>query len=230
MQLFYTPHAASGAIVALEEQEAHHAQVVRLQSGDAIHLMDGKGKLYVGRLVELTRKTASVQIGDCIQSASEPSSLHIAIAPTKNIDRMEWFCEKVTELGVAAIYPIICQRSERKELRNERLEKVILSAAKQSQSLFLPKLFPAQTFRQILTMPFEGTRCIAECAQPHVEFSSLVKAGQPHLIMIGPEGDFTPEETSLALTAGFQAVSLGASRLRTETAGIYAAAILRSAG
>jgi 16S rRNA (uracil1498-N3)-methyltransferase len=149
--------------------------------------------------------------------------VHIAIAPTKNIERMEWFLEKATEIGVTRVTPLLCRYSERKEIKHDRLEKVMVSAMKQSLKAYLPKLDELTKFNELINQPFSGQKFIAHCDDQHRDLlRNLVEPNRDYLILIGPEGDFSSEEIEMAMQAGFLPVSLGNSRLRTETAGVVA--------
>lgn len=226
MNLVYCKNAAPGSIIELDEKEFHHLQVLRANQGDRLNIFDGNGNLYEGTLASLTKKSAQVAIATLIRSEPQPvAQLHIAIAPTKNIDRVEWFLEKATEIGIHTITPIICRRSERKELRIDRLKKVMLSAAKQSLHLHMPVLNPAIKLEEFLKKNISGKKFIAYCEEHTVELKSSFEAGESITVLIGPEGDFTPEEVTMAKQAGYKAVSLGKSRLRTETASIMVSAI-----
>ena len=151
-------------------------------------------------------------------------TLHIAIAPTKNIDRIEWFAEKCTEIGIDAITLLHCRYSERKEVKNERIEKIIISAAKQSLKATLPALSGITDFKKFITQPFDGDKYIAHCydQENKILLKNACKPGTNTLVLIGPEGDFSTEEVEAAIAGGFIPVSLGNSRLRTETAGVVA--------
>jgi 16S rRNA (uracil1498-N3)-methyltransferase len=152
-----------------------------------------------------------------------PYFLHIAIAPTKNIERLEWFLEKSTEIGISEITPLLCEHSERKIVKNDRLERVIISAAKQSVKAFFPKLNSLQEFNLLVTSKFDGEKYIAHCNKQDLPLlKNVISLKGKSLILIGPEGDFSPKEVSFALENGFKEISLGTSRLRTETAGIVA--------
>lgn len=228
MNLVYTPQAASGSTLQLDENEAHHIHVLRMRIGDDIHAFDGMGGLYQATVHSLSKKGAFISIGDLVRREPAPAAhLHIAIAPTKNMDRLEWFVEKATEIGVQQITPLICRRSERREIRIDRLDKMALSAAKQSLHLHLPvihepialdkflKVTPADISQKFIGYCEEHTRHLRDC----------FAAGESIIVMIGPEGDFTGEEIGAARLAGFIPVSLGTSRLRTETAGVMTTAI-----
>jgi 16S rRNA (uracil1498-N3)-methyltransferase len=226
MQLFYTKNIRNH-IATLDEDEARHAtQVLRRKVGDTLQLTDGLGNLYTGRITELGKKNCLVAIERTQENYSaRPFQLHIAIAPTKNIDRFEWFLEKATEIGIDTITPLICQRSERTVVKTERLNGILLSAMKQSLKTQLPKLNEPIGFQQFIKQPFvESQNFIAHCADAAEKYplSKLYEKGQNCVLLIGPEGDFSETEISLARMTGFQAISLGNSRLRTETAGIVA--------
>jgi len=226
MQLFYTPDIdPSNPQYSLNEEESKHCtKVLRLENGSEVQLIDGKGGLYTARIKEAHPKRTLLQIISAITAFNKRNHyLHLAVAPTKNIERMEWFLEKATEIGIDEISLIICQRSERKEVKVERLNKIITSAIKQSIKAYHPVLNEPVSFAQLLAMPFEGQKFIAHCekrAKTTLE-SELIKQGK-YLILIGPEGDFTANEINDALKNGFKAITLGESRLRTETAALAA--------
>ncbi|MCW3126030.1 MAG: Ribosomal small subunit methyltransferase [Bacteroidetes bacterium] len=227
MNLVYSPQAVSGSLLELDENEYHHKQVLRMRDGDPDHEYDGRGHLYKGTLVGISKKTASISVGELLKKEAEPTAqLQIAIAPTKNIDRTEWFAEKSTEIGIQTIIPIICRRSERREIRVDRLQKVVLSAAKQSLHLHLPAVNESTTLEKFLKLTATGKskKFIAYCEEKTIHLRDSFKSGESIIVLIGPEGDFTDEEVSMAKGAGFIPVSLGESRLRTETAGVMVAA------
>jgi 16S rRNA (uracil1498-N3)-methyltransferase len=217
-----------GSIIELDENEFHHLQVLRARDGESLNIFDGKGNLYQGTLANMGKRSASIQVQELIKN--EPSSsaqLHIAIAPTKNIDRTEWFIEKATEIGVSTITPIICRRSERRELRIDRLDKVLLSAAKQSLHLNLPKLNDVSGLADFLKANKDNgsKKFIAYCEEHTSLLKNSFQSDESIIVLIGPEGDFTEEEVIMAKEYGFIPVSLGESRLRTETAGVMVSAI-----
>lgn len=226
MQLFFSKNIKNG-IAQLDEVEARHAvQVLRKQVGDAMQLTDGEGRLYEGTIIEVGKKNCLIGINSTIEAYNErPFKLHIAIAPTKNIDRFEWFLEKATEIGITEITPLICKRSEREVIKWERLNGVLLSAMKQSLKAYLPKLNEAIDFQEFMKKYFsEGQNFIGHCIENAEKqlLSRMYKKGKNSVILIGPEGDFTEGEIAMALSKNFKAVSLGDSRLRTETAGVVA--------
>lgn len=226
MQLFYTPDidAASTAYQLNEEESKHCVRVLRLQTGDKIQLIDGKGNFYTAAITDPHPKRTSLQIISVQKDFHKRNHyLHIAIAPTKNIERLEWFLEKATEIGIDEISLIICQRSERKEAKTERLDKIITSAIKQSIKAWHPVLNEAVALNKLISAPFDGQKFIAHCEEGD-RFTlkhELMPFGK-YLILIGPEGDFTPKEIDDALNNGFKAITLGESRLRTETAALEA--------
>ena len=226
MHLFYTPGIDPGAstYILSEEESRHCARVLRLQPGDTVQLTDGRGGLFDATLLDAHPKQASLQIIS-IKSAFNKRNhyLHIAIAPTKNIERLEWFAEKATEIGIDEISLVICQRSERKEVKIERINKIITSAIKQSVKAYHPVLNQSVSFSRFLQKPFEGQKFIAHCEKTDKTTlrDQLITKGAC-LILIGPEGDFTTGEIDEALQNNFKAITLGESRLRTETAALEA--------
>lgn len=223
MQIFYTPDIALRAELP-EEEAGHCIRVLRLTEGDEILLTDGKGMFYKAAISRAHPKHCEV---DILESWQQPAlwnfQLHIAVAPTKNMDRMEWFAEKATEIGIDAITCLNCRFSERKEVKPARLEKILVSAMKQSQKATLPALTGMTDFRTFVTQPFDGRKFIAHCEEGDKKLlKQLYQPGENVLVLIGPEGDFSPEEIELALKNGFLPISLGESRLRTETAALVA--------
>ena len=229
MQLFYTTDI-QGDLAYFSEEEARHAvQVLRHQLGDVLSFVDGKGTFYTGKIIETGKKKCHLSILTREEAYKKrPFHLSIAIAPTKNTARLEWFLEKTTELGIDTIIPIQCQHSERSKVRPPRLEKILLSAMKQSLKAQLPILEPLQSFKQLMkTIDPDTEKYIAHCAEGEkVLLGEKYSPGSDVMVLIGPEGDFSKDEIRLALDNGFQPVSLGENRLRTETAGIAACTIL----
>ncbi|MFD0940609.1 16S rRNA (uracil(1498)-N(3))-methyltransferase [Pedobacter boryungensis] len=224
MHIFYTPDITSNQYTLNEEESRHCSKVLRLTVGDIIHLIDGKGGLYEAEITGMSKKNVQLTV---IRKQTEFGKrnhyLHIAIAPTKNIDRIEWFLEKATEIGIDEITPIICDRSERKIVKEERLEKVITSAVKQSLTAYHPKLNTAISFMELMKQNSNGEKFIAHCIEGEKPFiNQLTQTYQSYLILIGPEGDFTQTEVDIALQNGYKAVTLGSTRLRTETAALAA--------
>ena len=226
MQLFYTPEIVSDIIFLTDEESAHCRKVLRLKEGSPLSLTDGKGNLYRGEIIDISGKQCSVQIVETIPNYGKHDFyLHIAIAPTKNIDRLEWFLEKAVEIGVDEITPVLCDHSERTIIKPERLEKILIAAMKQSLKTYLPKLNAITPFNNLMNIPFTGKKMIAYCNDEHrIPFQSTYTKGDNALVSIGPEGDFSEPEIAKALASGFVPVTLGNTRLRTETAGVVAVA------
>jgi len=224
MHIFYTPDIL-GKTYTLDETESKHCvRVLRLAKGDEITLVDGRGGFFTAEIADPNPKRCAVNVVKSeLNFGLRKFQVHVAIAPTKNIERIEWFLEKSTEIGVDRVTPLLCQHSERKEIKNDRLEKVMISAMKQSLKAYLPQLDEMTRFSEFVKQPFSGQKFIAHCEEQQRELlKNAVKSGESYLILIGPEGDFSPEEIEMAIQAGFQPVSLGESRLRTETAGVVA--------
>jgi 16S rRNA (uracil1498-N3)-methyltransferase len=227
MNLFFQPSLTPGSVnslIALDaEESAHCVRVLRKRPGDEIHLTDGKGNIYLARLEDDHIKHCSIQILSVQATQRRGFRLHIAIAPTKNTDRFEWFLEKATEIGIDEITPVICEHSERTVLRTDRLQKILVAAMKQSMNLYLPQLNEPIRFSEFISKSQSGSQYIAYVEEKQeLSLKSEYLPGSDALILIGPEGDFSNAEVRKALHAGYKAVSLGPSRLRTETAGIVA--------
>jgi len=223
MSLFYVPTLSFGHVLP-EEESQHAVKVLRLQVGEEITLIDGAGGFYKARITNPHPKHCSFEITETIlEYGKRDFHLHIAIAPTKNIERLEWFIEKATEIGIDEITPIICRFSERKVIKAERLEKIIVSASKQSLKAYFPKLNPLCSFDELIKNQQASQKFIAHCYDEDKRLlQNEVQKSNDVLILIGPEGDFSREEVQKAMSAGFIPVSLGNSRLRTETAGVVA--------
>ena len=230
IRFFYAPDAAQSN--SLPEEEAHHAvRVLRLNVNDNIYITDGKGHLYTAKITEADNRNCRFEILDCQeQSPSWNGHLHIAMAPTKNIDRTEWFVEKATEIGIDRLSFLKCAFSERTSINAERIERIFVSAMKQSHKLTLPQFDNITKFSDFITLPFEGRKFIAHCYdQPELNpegkpflLDALAGNQEDALVLIGPEGDFSVNEVTAAITAGYIPISLGESRLRTETAALVA--------
>ena len=219
---FYAPEATANSTLILGEDEHRHAKVLRLAEDQEVHVVDGKGNLFLGQL-QFKKKQLSVQISELIQSEEATSRpVILAVAPTKNINRFEWVIEKASELGIQRIIPIKCAQSERLHLKTERLSKIALSAMKQSKSLWLTEIDDLTQVNEIWDIE-ANSKWIAHCADgPKSSIQMLSKSDGSQIICIGPEGDFSTMEVDTAIDAGFGAVSLGKLRLRTETAAISA--------
>lgn len=226
MHLFYTPdiNPTHPQYFLTEEESKHAIRVMRLEVGSAVQLIDGKGGLYTAEIIDAHPKRTILQIKNTTQGYNRRNHyLHIAIAPTKNMERLEWFLEKATEIGIDEISLIICQRSERKEAKTERLNKIITAAIKQSLKAYHPKLNEVMPLAELLGKPFDGQKFMAHCEDSEkVTLASTLQKHSRYLILIGPEGDFSTNEIDMALQNGFNAITLGESRLRTETAALEA--------
>ena len=208
----------------LSEDESKHAvRVLRLGLGDAVALLDGCGGRYTAAVAEANPKRCQLRITHHEAVASRPYFTHVAVAPTKNLDRLEWFVEKAVEIGVERISFLRCARSERRELKLDRLEKIAVSALKQSGQAWRPQLDELMDFTTFVTETVPETTFIAHLeAGERTALAQVAGAGPGCCVLIGPEGDFTPGEIALALGRGIRPVTLGASRLRTETAALAA--------
>ena len=195
-----------------------------MRKGDHVSILNGKGAMYEAVIHAPDPKSCILSILNEVKSGNNRRyRLTIAIAPTKNMDRFEWFAEKSAEIGIDFIIPLICQHSERKVLKTDRIEKILISAMKQSGQLFLPQISVPRSFREIVNQPFAGDKMIAHCESgTKNELKNSITPGNNVMILIGPEGDFSPDEIKIAIENGFIPVSLGESRLRTETAGLVA--------
>ncbi|MDR3651356.1 MAG: 16S rRNA (uracil(1498)-N(3))-methyltransferase [Paludibacter sp.] len=223
MALFYVPNLASGTVLP-EEESQHAVKVLRMQVGDTITVVDGVGGFYTASITNPHPKHCTFKITETIlEFGKRDYKLHIAIAPTKNVERLEWFIEKATEIGIDEITPILCQFSERKIIKEERLEKIIVSAAKQSLKAYFPTLNPLCTFDELMKKHKASQKYIAHCYENDKKLlQKEIQKASDVLILVGPEGDFSKDEVQKATSLGFIPVSLGNSRLRTETAGVVA--------
>lgn len=226
MQLFYAPDITPPLYTLSDEESKHCIRVLRLTKGDELHITDGRGNMHLCRIVEPHQHHCTVEVIQTQQNYEPlPYSLTMAVAPTKNIDRYEWFLEKATEVGVSRIVPIECDRSERRTIKHEREMRVVTSAVKQSLKAYHPILDEMTPLKRLIAEPFNGQKLIAHCdssfeTRPYLP--TIIKKNENILILIGPEGDFSPEEINFALENGFQPISLGTQRLRTETAAVAA--------
>lgn len=223
--IFYAPNISLENSLPTEES-AHCIRVLRKKIGDRILITDGKGSFFESEIIDTNSKKCHVQI---IEQTKKPCSwsnyLQIAFAPTKNIDRIEWFAEKATEIGINHFSPLLCRHSERKEIKYSRIEKILVSAMKQSQKAVLPVLDEMKTFAEFIKQPFNGRKFIAHCHDTTISkplLKNTYNRGENVIILIGPEGDFSEKEVEQAILNGFETISLGESRLRTETAALVA--------
>lgn len=225
MQLFYA-HKIEAPKAFLDQEETRHCtKTLRKNIHDIISFTDGCGSMYEGKILDFNKKSCTLEIIKTIETTDKRNfKLHLAIAPTKNINRLEWFLEKATEFGIDEVTFLLCQRSERKNIRLDRLEKVVLSAAKQSLKSIFPKVNNLIKFKDFIPQTKASFKGIAHCNTenlPHLK-NVLDQEVKEILLLIGPEGDFSEEEVALATSHGFEEIGLGTSRLRTETAGIAA--------
>lgn len=223
MHVFYTPDILRNP--ELPEEEAQHCtRVLRLGVGDNITLTDGRGNFYKAEITVANSKRCLVAITETIhQKTLWPCHLHIAVAPTKNMDRNEWFAEKATEIGIDELTFLNCRFSERKVIKTERIEKILISAIKQSLKARLPKLNEMIDFTKFIAQDFKGQKFIAHCYEGEKPLlKDVLTPGKDAVVLIGPEGDFSEEEVKAAIERGFTPISLGKSRLRTETAALVA--------
>lgn len=232
MQLFYDPDLAAGPHSLSEEEARHAVRVLRKRSGDRLDLVDGRGGWYSATITAAGKRDCLLDVTEQRREARRaPHHLTLLVAPTKSIDRFEWILEKATEIGVDRIVPILTEHSERQRLREDRLEKVLQSAMKQSQRAWLPELGGLQSWQEALeALPKETDRFLAylgEEAAPLLR--DVVRPGRPTVVAIGPEGGFSPSEAQAAAATGFRFVSLGPHRLRTETAAVTAVHAIESA-
>ncbi|MFP4468430.1 MAG: 16S rRNA (uracil(1498)-N(3))-methyltransferase [Bacteroidales bacterium] len=222
MHVFFV-HELSGDLLSLPEEESRHcAKVLRLQPGHEVAVTNGEGLWCLASIEEAHPKSSLVKIIERKEAyGKRPFRLHMAVAPTKNIDRFEWFLEKATECGIDEITPVFCAYSERRIIKPHRLEKILVAAMKQSLRSYLPKLNPAIELEDYLRQPVPEHAFMAHCAEGKKRtLAGSYQTGKDLTMLVGPEGDFSPEEIEAALEAGYQAISMGSHRLRTETAAL----------
>ena len=223
MHLFYSSNISDNTITLDNEESKHLAKVLRLEMGENVHVIDGKGTRYLCSILVAHQKATQLTILEK-EVVNETYGIEIAAAPTKNLNRWEWFLEKSTEIGIDAIHQIVSFHSERKVLKKDRQERILVSAMKQSYKTKLPQLSELEKFKQFITKEFDGRKFICHCYD-ELQKKSLnesYKKGEKALLLIGPEGDFSKQEVELAIKEGFEPIGLGESRLRTETAAIVA--------
>ncbi|MFP4469961.1 MAG: 16S rRNA (uracil(1498)-N(3))-methyltransferase [Bacteroidales bacterium] len=223
MHWFYSEKIDKGLHAFDPEESKHAIRVLRLKKGDTVALTNGRGSVFRAVITDDNPKQCRMQITAEEKQEQRPFGVHIAVAPTKNISRFEWFLEKATEIGIEEITPLECEHSERIWLRNDRLEKIIIAALKQSHQAWLPRLNPMKDFAEVIAGATEDQTFIAYIDPEHQTLlKDVVLAGKNVLVLIGPEGDFSKEEIAGAISAGFKPISLGKNRLRTETAALAA--------
>lgn len=221
MILFYQPELVDGSHFLDKQESIHCVKVLRRKENDLIHITDGLGKLYHAQIINPDPKRCTFEIQKVEEEPVKHYSVHIAIAPTKNMDRMEWFVEKATEIGINEISLIKSQNSERTIVKTERLIKKAISAMKQSLKYTLPKINELKPLKDVLSISAD-VKCIAYVDSQNPDLLSNKVGSGKNIVLIGPEGDFTENEITSAITVGWKPVSLGNSRLRTETAGLVA--------
>jgi 16S rRNA (uracil1498-N3)-methyltransferase len=225
MQLFYNPNInETTENFSFDKEESKHIiKVMRKKGGDILFVTNGLGFLFKTEIILGSDIKCTVKIVSFEKSATPKYHLHLAVAPTKMNDRYEWFLEKATEIGISEITPIICDHSERKFVKNDRFDKIIQSAMKQSAQVFLPKLNEPMTFKDFMKIENEGLLLIAHCEEiDKKSLKDVLKPNENVTMLIGPEGDFSSKEIALALENKYIPVSLGNTRLRTETAAVVA--------
>ncbi len=230
LPIFHIESVATDIIVLNEETSKHIVQVLRMQNGEHLQLTDGKGSLFTAAITDSNRRRCTVQITQTAVHRRPATDVAIGISLIKNASRFEWFLEKATEIGVTEIIPLICTRTEKQYFRHDRMKGILISAMLQSQQTWLPVLHEATKFNEVISKASQQQKFIAHCENENDKkelAAQLLNASTSKLILIGPEGDFTKEEIELALKNDFIPVALGNTRLRTETAGIVAATLLR---
>jgi len=234
--LFFAPQTAIATCTLPPEEAAHAVRVLRMREGDELTLTDGEGHFFNAHITLASPKGCSFEIdAQTVDTRLWKGGIHLAVAPTKNMDRMEWLAEKATEIGLDTLSLLNCKNSERRVVKTERLEKICIGAMKQSHKAFLPHIEGMTDFKRFVERPFAGEKFIAHCHEAlstdgaetlHLTGRNFLGDKLSHtaqsLVLIGPEGDFTLEEVELALAHDFQPISLGESRLRTETAALVA--------
>ena len=225
MQLFYNPNIdETTETFSFDKEESRHIiKVLRKKDSDILHVTNGLGLVFETEITLASDNKCIVEVLSITKSPEPKFRLHLAVAPTKMNDRFEWFLEKATEIGIQEITPVFCDRSERKVVNKERFEKIILSAMKQSNETYLPKLNDAISFKEFIKQKNEGLQLIAHCEETDKKsLKEVLKPNENVTLLIGPEGDFSEKEIALALENNFQPVMLGNTRLRTETAAVVA--------
>ncbi len=232
MQLpyFYEPSASAiNAILTLDEDTSRHCvQVLRMREGAKLQLTNGKGSLFTAVIIQADKKYCSVRTEETIYQKEEGRKVCIAISLLKNANRWEWFLEKAVEMGVCKIIPLLCERTEKQQFKEERLQNIVISAMLQSRQVWLPQLHSPVTCKEAVhSNSLSAQKLIAHCIEDGARRSlNEIDIENDVQILIGPEGDFTEKEIGMALENGYQPVSLGNTRLRTETAGVVASALL----
>lgn len=229
MDLFFLPDLSGEYLLLPEDESRHCIRVLRKKKGEALHLTDGKGNLLMGEIINDHPKRCEVKVVS-IRQQPKPSKylIHVAMAPTKNLSRIEWAVEKMCEMGIASFTSVICEHSEGTRVNMKRLEKIMISAMLQSNGCHLPILRDLLPFPDLIQEETRGIKLIGYCGEQTRPLTQAYEHGKDAVILIGPEGDFSEEEIQMAASAGFVAISLGKSRLRTETAGVMACAAIHT--
>jgi 16S rRNA (uracil1498-N3)-methyltransferase len=225
MNIFYAPAITSNTYTLDERESRHSVRVLRMKRGTPVELIDGKGNLFEGVITDPDPKKCTIRIDSVINNFERRDyRLHIAISPLKNPERFEWFVEKSVEIGIDEITPVICTNTEKPGIRTERIRNLIISAMKQSLKAQETKLNETISFNEFINHNYKGKLMIAHCRnnQDRIGIAEVCSKGDNAVILIGPEGDFSPEEILKALSKNFTQIHLGSSRLRTETAGVAA--------
>ncbi len=229
LPFFYigTYDKAQKSLVLDEDTSRHIVQVLRMKAGERLHLTDGLGHLLLAEIADDHKKHCTVSVREVKFTPAAERKVSIAISNIKNASRFEWFLEKAGEIGVTEIIPLVCERTEKERFRHDRMNAICISAMLQSQQVWLPRLSEPQAFKQVLEQRLENAKFIAHCEEGPKNSLAGQTVSASSIILIGPEGDFTPGEISMALDKEFIPVSLGETRLRTETAGVVAAVLLK---
>jgi len=223
---FYEPEIIPGttAFTLSEETSKHCIKVLRMEKGQPLNLTDGKGNVFTSSILIADKRSTEVRIDSATTTHQPKRKITVGISLLKNTGRFEWFLEKATEIGISEIIPLVCNRTERQHFRYDRMNNVLVAAMLQSQQTWLPELHEPRPFEEVLVSPYQ--KFIAHCEAMQKKELKEFTISENGLMLIGPEGDFTPEEIKAALHNNFQPVSLGETRLRTETAGVVAATLL----
>lgn len=228
MQLpyFFEENITAGNYILSEATSKHCVQVLRMQAGEQLQLTDGKGNLHTATIIEPHKKNTIVKVDEPVFTKPNDKKITLAVSLLKNASRFEWLLEKATEIGVSAIVPLQCKRTEKQNFKTERMQGIIISAMLQSRQTYLPELFPVTNITSLISSAQQKQKLIAHCMEDEKTPLQTVAMQNEILMLIGPEGDFTDEEIAFALQNNFQPVSLGNTRLRTETAAIVASSLL----
>jgi 16S rRNA (uracil1498-N3)-methyltransferase len=226
MQIFYAEKIENEVCALTPEESRHCISVLRYRDGDRINVFSRNGEVHTAQIIKDSPKECILKILDTKLVYRRPEFLHVAISPTKNTDRLEWFIEKAVEIGVEEITPIYCDYSKHKPLKVDRIERVVVSSMKQSLNLSFPKINPPAEFKDVLNLNI-SVKCIATCEEKTMSFTENIVSGKSMLILIGPESDFSRSEITMAMEHNFIPVTLGRNRLRTETAGVVSCTIFR---